>query len=192
MFSPPSGTVRSADLLVCRVGIPADMSSPSSTTSTRVSNQHPPPSAGIPAGMSSPRPRSQRPLPRARPPVVFCHLHQPRLHRVTLDVPDNPPVLILISDPMIIGFRLPERRPRAAHCPVRKARRVPLQAYYDHAVCGRAQIAGFEISRRMQGRRFALTVEPERQQCSQSNGGQQERRGLRHGGGRSGDFDLKA
>jgi hypothetical protein len=44
----------------------------------------------------------------ARPRVVFGSFNQSRLNRIGLDIPDNPTHLNVVSDPVIVGFPLPE------------------------------------------------------------------------------------
>jgi hypothetical protein len=49
-----------------------------------------------------------------RPRIILDPRHQPRLHRILLDVPSNPIPLLLITNPMIVRLPLPERLASAA------------------------------------------------------------------------------
>ena len=69
----------------------------------------------------------------ARPRVIFRLSNQARLHRIPLDVVGDPAPLDIISDPMIVGFPLPELPSCRTQQPVSFPRRDAFQRFQQQA-----------------------------------------------------------
>ena len=57
--------------------------------------------------------------PRATPAPLFRRFGQPGFHRIVMHVPATAKMFFVISDPVVVGLRLPKRLTRASQNPIR-------------------------------------------------------------------------
>ncbi len=69
---------------------------------------------------------SARPNPKPR------FRYKSSLHRIPLDIPQNPPILIRTANPMIVRLALPERQPGASQQLVGPPRRHPFDPLHTY------------------------------------------------------------